>query len=263
MHDTASRCTRVRTLVTLGSVTALGPLSMDMYLPGLPDLTDGFGASTSAGQLTLAACLVGLGVGQLLLGPVSDACGRRRPLLASLVTYVLPPRCVPSRRRSGHWSRCVLSRARRRGAIVVARRWCGRYEGAAAARYYALLMLVTGAAPILAPVVGGQLLRWTSWRGVFGLLAGLGLLMVVLAAVLPETLPSSGRRTGGVRALGPMFRQVLSDRSFVGFALASGLAMAAMFAYLAGSPFVLRSSTGCQRNSSVSRSQPTPSVWWC
>ncbi len=116
-----------------------------------------------------------------------------------------------------------------------------RYAGVVAARYFSLLMLVNGLAPILAPVIGGQLLRVTSWRGVFVVLAAIGaLLFLATVTGLSETLAPADRHTGGLPAILATFRRLLEDRLFVGYALSSGLSFAAMFAYIAGSPFVLQ-----------------------
>jgi DHA1 family bicyclomycin/chloramphenicol resistance-like MFS transporter len=230
-------------VVILGALTALGPLSNDTYLPGLPDLTHDLHASASAGQLSLTACLLGLGLGQLFAGPISDAAGRRKPLLWGLAVYTVAALlCAVA---PNIWLlvalRAIQGLGGAVGIVIAAAVVRDRHEGAAAARYFALLMLITGIAPVLAPVAGGQILRFTSWHGIFTLLGILGALMLAVVAVgLPETHPVARRRTGGLRATGPVFRRLLSDRVFVGYNLACGLAFAAMFAYIAGSPFVLQ-----------------------
>jgi DHA1 family bicyclomycin/chloramphenicol resistance-like MFS transporter len=114
------------------------------------------------------------------------------------------------------------------------------YSGIAVARFFSLLMLVNGLAPILAPVIGGQLLQFTSWRGVFVLLAAIGVVLLGLAALLAETLPPAHRQAGGLPATLATFRRLLADRRFMGYALAAGLAIAAMFSYISGSPFVVQ-----------------------
>ena len=237
-----SRRRRLLFVAVLGSLTAFGPLSIDMYLPGLPEMARGFHASASEAQLTLTACLVGLALGQLLAGPLSDRLGRRRPLLlgvaayaaASLFCALAPDVQVLT------LLRLVQGLAGAAGIVISRAAVRDMYSGVRAARFFSILMLVNGLAPILAPVIGGQLLKVTSWRGVFVTLAAIGVALLVAAAVgFQETLPPERRRADGLRATFATMRTLLSDRAFAGYALASGLSFAAMFAYIAGSPFVL------------------------
>ena len=231
------------TVVVLGALSAVGPLSLDLYLPGLPALADDIGASASAAQLTLTACLLGLATGQLLSGPWSDAVGRRRPLVIGAGAYVvasLACAIAPSIVTLVAL-RFVQGLAGAAGIVIARAIVRDLRSGAAAARLFAGLLLVAGIAPILAPVLGGQLLLVTDWRGLFVALAGLGAL--ILAGTLlfiPESHPPALRRTGGLPATLRVFGALLRERRFVGCALASGLAFAAMFAYIAGSPFVLQ-----------------------
>lgn len=237
-----SRRRRVLFVLVLGAGSAFGPLSIDMYLPGLPEMARSFHASASEAQLTLTACLVGLALGQIYAGPLSDRLGRRRPFIIGVAAYAaasLLCALAPSvyllvllRLVQG------LSGA---AALVISRAIVrDMYSGTAAARFFSMLMLVNGLAPILAPVFGGQLLKVTSWRGVFVTLAAIGLVLAVAAFVgLPETLSPERRRNDGVRATLRTLRMLFSDRVFVGYSLACGLAFAAMFSYIAGSPFVL------------------------
>jgi DHA1 family bicyclomycin/chloramphenicol resistance-like MFS transporter len=228
-------------VVILGSIVAIGPLSIDMYLPGLPEITDSLDAEAAAVQLTLTACVAGVAIGQLFAGPLSDRLGRRRPLFAGLVTY------------SGVSLLCALApnvlaltglrflQGLAGGAGIVIGRAVVRdlYSGAAAAKLFSSLMLVTGLAPILAPVVGAQVLKVTSWQGIFAVLAALAAAIVTLAAIaLPETLPRQRRDPGGTTLR--TMRHLLTQRSFLGYALTAGLAFGALFAYISGSPFVLQ-----------------------
>ena len=234
---------RARIFVLLGGLTAFGPLSIDMYLPALPGIGRDLAASESVIQLTLTACLTGLAVGQILAGPLSDRLGRRRPLLIGVAGYVLAsllcaiapaaPLLVGFRLLQG------LAGA---AGIVIARAIVrDLYAGSAAARYFSRLILIMGLAPILAPIIGAQLLRFTSWHGIFVTLAIIaGLLWLGAAVGLPETLPAARRSSGGLRGTLGTFRALLSDARFIGYALSAGLAFGAMFAYIAGSPFVLQ-----------------------
>lgn len=239
----AGRVGNARLIVILGALVALGPLSTDAYVPGLPELTRSMDASTSGAQLTITACLIGLAIGHLLAGPLSDALGRRRPLIAGLALYTIAGLL------------CAL--ATDVGALIVLRLVQGiggafgiviayavvrdRTSGPAAARFFALLTLVTGLAPIFSPLAGGQLLRVTTWEGIFVALAALsGVMLLVSLLGLPETLPPARRHRGGLRAMRPVVTRLLADRVFTGYVLANGLAFAAMFAYISGSPYVLQ-----------------------
>jgi MFS transporter, DHA1 family, multidrug resistance protein len=231
---------RKRLGVILGAMSAFGPLSIDLYLPGLPRLTTDFGTSASAGQLTLTACLLGLAFGQLAFGPLGDRFGRRSPLVVGLVVY-----CVASLACAAAPNVWVLVGLRLvqglsgSSGIVIARAVVRDLRsGVAAARLFSLIMLVVGVVPVLAPILGGALLHVTSWRGLFVILAVVD--AAILAAVLawlPETLPPGRRHRAGQTAAG--FAELLGDRIFLAYAVVLGLNFAAMFSYIAGSSFVL------------------------
>ena len=238
---------QARRVVILGALSAFAPLSIDMYLPALPAMARDLHTSAAAAQLSLTACLIGLAAGQVLAGPLSDARGRRGPLLAGVAAYtVASALCIAA---PGIWVLLVLRLIQGfagAAGIAIARAVArDLYDGPELARFYALLLIVSSAAPIIAPVLGAQLLRITSWRGVFAVLAlaGAALLAAVLAG-LPETLPPDRRRTGGARAALGAGRRLLADRQFGGYTLASGLGIGAMFAYISGSPFVLQTKFG-------------------
>lgn len=233
---------RLKLVFIIGALSAFGPLSIDMYLPGLPSLTKDLGGPDWQAQLTLTACLLGLAGGQVVAGPLSDALGRYRPLLIGLAGYTIAsllcalapsvPILIVLRLIQG------LSGA---AGLVISRAIVrDLFTGAEVARFFALTMAVNGLAPILAPVIGGQLLNFTTWRGVFVVLTVIGVGLFLLAWLgLSETLPPERRRTGGIVATLSTFATLFKDRNFVGYALSSGLAFAAMFAYISGSPFVL------------------------
>src|SRR5947199_110224 len=241
-HDARSP-RRAGLVFILGALSAFGPLSIDMYLPALPSLTRDFGTGASQVQLTLSACLLGLAMGQTIAGPISDALGRRGPLLVGLTAYALASLlCVVAPSVFVLVVLRFVQGCAGAAGIVIARAIVrDLHSGEALARFFSLLMLVNGLAPILAPLFGGLLLRFTSWRGVFIVLAVIGALLLLAAATgLGETLPPDRRQSGGVLATITTFRQLLANRSFMGYALSCGLAFAAMFAYIAGSPFVLQ-----------------------
>jgi DHA1 family bicyclomycin/chloramphenicol resistance-like MFS transporter len=213
-----------------------------MYLPSLPKLAEDLHAGASTAQLSLTSCLLGLSLGQLFAGPLSDAAGRRKPLLLGLGVYALASLLCAWAPTA--WALVLLRflQGAAGSAGIVISRAAARdlYAGTELTRFYALLMLVNGTAPILAPIVGGQLLEVTSWRGVFVVLCAIGLL-VLLAVLfaLPETLPEE-RRTSGLRTALAGFRRLAGNRVFMGYALSQGLVSAAMFTYISGSPFVLQ-----------------------
>jgi len=230
-------------VVVLGAVMAIGPLSIDMYLPAFPELARDFDASDSVVQLTLTACVMGLALGQLLIGPLSDRFGRRLPLLAALITYAaasvlcsLAPSIVVLMAL-----RFVQGLAGAGAMVIVSAVVRDLYSGAAASRLFSSLIMVMGLAPILAPLAGAQVLNVTSWRGIFLVLAVLSALIATLVALgLAETLPPERRSAHGLGHTLRTMRALLRDRWFVGHALAGSLGFGALFAYVAGSPFVLQ-----------------------
>ncbi|WP_141523277.1 MULTISPECIES: multidrug effflux MFS transporter [Bacillus] len=238
---------RLWMILVLGTLTAIGPLSIDMYLPSLPKLTDDLQTSASLAQLTLTACLLGLSVGQLFVGSISDIYGRHKPLIIALIIYVVSSLlCVVA---PSIWSLVLLrflQGASGSAGIVISRAMVrDMYSGPEMTKFFSLLMLVNGAAPILAPIIGGQLLQFTSWRGVFIVLCVISVFMLVSAIfVLHETLPLEERETGGLTGTLSTYGKLLKDRLFMGYALSQGLVSAAMFAYISGSPFVLQNIYG-------------------
>ncbi|MBT3150845.1 multidrug effflux MFS transporter [Streptomyces sp. CHD11] len=236
---------RAGLLVTfiLGGLTAVTPLAMDMYLPALPEVTRSLHASAATVQLTLTACLAGMALGQLVVGPMSDRWGRRRPLLVGLAIYVVATALCAFAPTVELLVACRLVQGLAGSAGIVIARAVARdlYDGVALARFFSTLMLISGVAPIMAPLIGGQVLRVTDWRGVFVVLTVLGVLLTaVVWTRLPETLAPAERHGGGVgEALGSM-RRLLADRAFTGYMLAGGFAFASLFAYVAASPFVVQ-----------------------
>src|SRR5579885_3323186 len=229
---------RVQLVLILGSLSAFGPLSIDMYLPSLPALSRDLNASASAAQLTLSACLLGLAFGQVIAGPLSDTLGRRRPLLIGLIAYTVASLlCVVAPSVYILIALRLVQGMAGAAGIVIARAIVrDMFSGVDVARFFSILMLVSGIAPIAAPLVGGLLLRFTSWRGVFVVLAVLVTLMLLAVITgLRETLPVERRQSGKLHYTLATFRRLLLDRLFVGYALSCGLAFAAMFAYISGS----------------------------
>ncbi|WP_240941442.1 multidrug effflux MFS transporter [Paenibacillus sp. HB172176] len=243
MEISASRRGTFIIAVLLGSLSAIAPLSIDMYLPALPSLAKALDASPSLSQLSLTTCMIGIALGQLIIGPISDVRGRRMPLLIGLFIYAAASLCCVF--APNVWLfialRFLQGFAGAAGIVISRASVRDLYSGVELTKFLALLMLVNGAAPILAPIIGAEVLVYTSWRGVFAVLCGTGLLL--LAAIwfgLKESLPEERRSRGGMRNTLLIFRRLLTDSAFMGYALTQGLIMAAMFAYISGSSFVVQ-----------------------
>ncbi|WP_225845207.1 multidrug effflux MFS transporter [Streptomyces sp. HPF1205] len=236
---------RAGLLVTLvlGGLTALPPLSMDMYLPALPQVTRALHSPPATVQLTLTACLAGMALGQLVVGPLSDRWGRRRPLLAGMAVYVLATAACVFAPSAGVLIAVRLLQGLAGSAGIVISRAVVRdlYDGVAMARFFSTLMLISGVAPIVAPTLGGQILRLTDWRGVFAVLTVIGILLTVVAwRCLHETLPPRRRHAGQLSGTFGAMRGLLADRVFTGYVLAGSFAFAALFTYVSASSFVVQ-----------------------
>ena len=231
----------------LGALASFAPLSIDMYLPALPNIALDLHTSTSLVQLSLTACLLGIASGQMFAGPISDVYGRRGPLLIGVGAYVISSICcvvAPS-----IWMfvimRFIQGLAGSAGIVISRAIVRDLYSGSEMTQFFSLLMLVNGVAPIVAPIFGGQVLEFTDWRGVFMVLSGIGILMFLATFFgLEETLPRALRSEGGIKNTLRTFRTLLGNRRFMGLALGQGFVMAAMFAYIAGSPFILQNIFG-------------------
>jgi len=239
-HDPAVPA--VRSIVVLGLLSTFGPLSLDLYLPALPNLADELAATPSAAQLTITACLIGLAAGQLVAGPLSDRFGRRRPLLVGLVAYLLVSLACAFAPSVAVLVALRLVQGLAGAAGLVIARAVARdlYEGRGLVLFFSRLTLISGLAPVIAPVLGGQLSRVMSWRGIFVVLAGFGAVLLLAGLAQRETLPPARRSTGGLTSTLRGFQVLLGDRFFVGAALSAGLAGASMFAYISGSTFVMQ-----------------------
>ncbi|MFG2663579.1 multidrug effflux MFS transporter [Streptomyces sp. NPDC048387] len=239
----AARRTGLLVTFILGGLTALPPLSMDMYLPALPQVTAALGSPAATIQLTLTSCLAGMALGQLVIGPMSDKWGRRRPLLTGMAVYVLATAICALAPSAGLLIGFRLLQGLAGSAAIVIARAVVRdlYDGVEMARFFSTLMLISGTAPIIAPLIGGQVLRFADWRGVFVVLTAVGLaLTLVVWRGLGETLPPERRQTGGVGAALRTMRGLLADRVFAGYTLAGGFAFAVLFSYISASPFVVQ-----------------------
>jgi DHA1 family bicyclomycin/chloramphenicol resistance-like MFS transporter len=232
----------LRVVVVIGALSGFAPLSIDMYLPGLPALQRHFASSASAAQLTLTACLLGLALAQVVIGPWSDRVGRLRPMLIGVALYVIASfACAVA---TSLWLftalRFVQGAAGAAGIVVSRAMVRDLRSGAQAVRLFSMLQIVNGFFPALAPVIGAQLLRLGSWRLIFVVLGIAGTVLLAAAVlVLGETHPVAARSTGGLKMTLTSFAVLLRDGPFMGYALVSGFVIGAMFAYISGASFVL------------------------
>nr|WP_231984666.1 MULTISPECIES: multidrug effflux MFS transporter [Mycobacterium] len=234
-------------IVVLGVMVALGPLTIDMYLPALPRIAEELGVSSSIAQLTLTGTLAGLALGQLVVGPLSDSLGRRRPLMAGIVLHMMASlMCMfaPNIEVLG-LARALQGMGAAAASVVAVAVVGDLFTGSVAATVMSRLMLVLGVAPVLAPSLGAAVLLKASWHWVFAALVLLaGLLLVVAATALPETLPVAHRRPLKVRGIAMTYLELLRDTRFVVLVLVAALGMSGLFAYIAAAPFVLQGRYG-------------------
>jgi DHA1 family bicyclomycin/chloramphenicol resistance-like MFS transporter len=233
-----------RWLATLLLVlTVFGPISMDLYLPALPALTEELGAATSLAQLTVTACLFGLAGGQLVAGPLSDRYGRRTPLLIGVASYVVVSALCAASPTVEVLVAARLVQGLAGGVGIVMAQAAGRdvYHGGQLIRFYGRLTVTGGFAAIVGPMLGGSLTAVMDWRGLFLVLAVIGVaILACMAAGFRETLPAHARSSGGFARNRQNMRLLFTDRAFVGAVLVQGFVNAAVFAYLAGATYVLQ-----------------------
>ncbi|WP_442973016.1 multidrug effflux MFS transporter [Rhodococcus sp. NBC_00294] len=243
VDSTAARPVASGVIAMLALLAAVAPLSIDMYLPAFPRMAEEFGVSATAIQLTLTTFLVGLAIGNLVIGPLSDRFGRRPLLLVgTFVSIIATILCAWS--PTVEWLTVFRFFQGFTGAagVVLSRAVISdRARGAAAAKLFSLLVLVNGVAPVIAPLLGGAVIGLTGWRGVFWVLAGVSVLMFVgVLALLPESHPAELRSTGGLSTMIADAREVMSNKRFLGYAGAFAFGFGVMFAYISASPFVLQ-----------------------
>ncbi|HEY2556684.1 MAG TPA: Bcr/CflA family efflux MFS transporter, partial [Diaminobutyricibacter sp.] len=241
--DSLSGRQRLAYILILGALTALGPFTIDMYLPALPTLESEFGVSTAAIQLTLTATTIGFGLGQLIVGPWSDKVGRRLPLILATAVHILA--CVGAALSPNvellATFRALQGIGAAAGGVVAMAMVRDLFGGRPLVRMLSRLALVSGLAPVLAPVIGSQLLLVMPWRGIFLILAVYGLFVIVCVSLwIVETLPKARRRDAGHSTVRQRYKAVLSDRVFVGIAIVGAMNFTGLFAYLSSSSFIFQ-----------------------
>ncbi|MBC7401770.1 MAG: multidrug effflux MFS transporter [Microbacteriaceae bacterium] len=241
--DSLSRRQRLVYVIVLGALTALGPFTIDLYLPAFPALQKDLGVSPGIIQLTLTATTLGFGVGQLLVGPWSDRVGRRIPLIVASSVHVLASLGAvlsPDIIWLGFF-RVLQGMGAAAGGVVAMALVRDLFGGVPLVRMLSRLALVSGLAPILAPVIGSQLLRFVDWRGIFVFLTAYGVI-VVLAAVflIVETLKPARRADSGHSTARERYAAIFSDRIFVGVSIIGAMTFSGLFAYLSSSSFLFQ-----------------------
>lgn len=238
---------RIQLALLLGSLGLLGPFTIDMYLPSFPTIVEDYQTQASLVQVSLTTCLLGLGLGQLIIGPMSDVQGRRKPLLIFLILYLLASLTCSFAPNIYTFiaSRFIQGFAAAGGLVISRAVVRDVYSGKELTKFFSLLMLVGNLGPIVAPIVGGGILAFTDWSGVFVVLACVGLILFLTASFkLEETLPKENRVPSNFKQVVRNFGSLLKDRQFTGYALTQGFIIAGIFAYVSGIPFVYQNIYG-------------------
>lgn len=245
--DSISARRRVLYVILLGALTALGPFTVDLYLPAFPVLEADFQTTSAAIQLTLTGTMIGFALGQLIVGPLSDKVGRRVPLIAVTALHVLSSvaAALAPNLELLFVARVLMGAGAAAGAVVAAAIVRDLFGGKRLVVMLSRLALVSGAAPVLAPLIGSALLLVIDWRGVFVVLALYSALMLIAAVVfLPETLPPARRHDRGATTVWQRYRSVLGDRVFIGVLIVGGMNFSGLFSYLSASPFLFQDTYG-------------------
>lgn len=240
------RNSKLYLLPVLGAISALGPFVTDFYLPSLPALAGYFTTTASLVQLSLTFSMIGLAVGQLFIGPMSDRYGRKSPLVWSMAVFCLATiGCLLSQNIHTFLFFRLLQGLAGAGGVVISKSIAADlYEGPELARFFSMLSAVQGLAPICAPILGGILLEHTDWRGIFVVLLGVGILMTLILLRFRESLAMEFRKTGSIGTTFRNYIPLLRNRRFMKYVMVQAFAMGVMFAYIAASPFIFQQHFG-------------------
>ncbi|WP_419874256.1 multidrug effflux MFS transporter [Candidatus Pristimantibacillus sp. PTI5] len=237
----------LRLALILAAFSALGPFTVDMYLASLPQIMDFFGTNASMIQASLTASLLGLGLGQMVMGPLSDSYGRRTPLLISMILYIVSSlgcAFVPNI-ESFIVLRFIQGVAASAGLVISRAIARDRYSGVEMTKFIALLTMISNAAPLVSPNAGSAVTSYSSWVGVFVFLGLLGILLTGITTWgLEESLPIEHRVPSNFKALMRNYNRLFRDRTFMGYALVNGILFAGVFAFVAGTPFIYQNIFG-------------------
>lgn len=233
-------------VLLLGVLSAFGPFVVDLYLPSLPQLASFFETNASMTQLTLTTAMIGLALGQLLLGPLSDKFGRKKPLIISLVIYIISTVLIVF---SPNIETMIVLRVIQglssAGSVVISRAVAtDLYRGREMTRFFGLLMTINGLAPIISPILGSLLLEYISWKGVFVFLALIGVIVLIFSFRLKESLSVENRLQGSIFSTFSTFGVIIKNRLFMSYVGIQSFLLGSMFAYIAASPFILQSFYG-------------------
>ncbi|MBT2656093.1 Bcr/CflA family multidrug efflux MFS transporter [Bacillus sp. ISL-18] len=238
---------RIQLAILLGSLGLLGPFTIDTYLPSFPTIVKDFDTTASLVQISLTSCLLGLGLGQLVIGPLSDVKGRRKPLLLFITLYLLAS-VTCSFAPNIYFliiARLVQGFAAAGGLVISRAIVRDLFSGRELTKFFTMMVLVGNLGPIVAPIAGGGILAFSNWHGVFVVLACIGaVLLFVVSLKLEETLPEEKRVPSNLPQIMKNFGSLFKDRTFMGYALIQGFTTAGIFAYVSGIPFVYQNIYG-------------------
>ncbi|ULT54422.1 Bcr/CflA family multidrug efflux MFS transporter [Neobacillus drentensis] len=238
---------RIQLAILLGSLGLLGPFTIDTYLPSFPTIVKDFDTTASLVQISLTSCLLGLGLGQLVIGPLSDVKGRRKPLLLFITLYLLAS-ITCSFAPNIYFliiARLVQGFAAAGGLVISRAIVRDLFSGRELTKFFTMMVLVGNLGPIVAPIAGGGILAFSNWHGVFVVLACIGaVLLFVVSLKLEETLPEENRVPSNLPQIMKNFGSLFRDRTFMGYALIQGFTTAGIFAYVSGIPFVYQNIYG-------------------
>ncbi|MBF7016362.1 multidrug effflux MFS transporter [Staphylococcus durrellii] len=228
-------------VIILGALTAIGALSIDMFLPGLPQLRSDFNTTTSNAQLTLSLFMIGLALGNLFIGPISDAIGRKGPLIIAMIIFTIVSIAIVF--TTNIWVmvflRFIQGFCGGAGAVISRAISSDLYSGKQLTKFLAVLMLVNGIAPVLAPTLGGIILSFSTWRMVFIILTIFGVCMVLGSLFkINESLPLERREQAHIGAIFKNFGLLFNKPRFLLPMLIQGFTFIMLFSYISASPFI-------------------------